>query len=161
MARAIRSDRITPVVQRAVDAMVWHNLDYVEAGKTQNLSAFQMRRQLHNPLVQKYKREQEVMLLSSERTRTIQRLVAIRDAANNMPAVTAARVLLDLEAEQRPSTHAGASSAGITIHINGQMDNAVQRQRVIASEGRPIIEHEGPFDVVPDPPPVVSGRKGR
>jgi len=101
------------------------------------------------------------MLLSSERTRTIQRLVAIRDAANNMPAVTAARVLLDLEAEQRPSTHAGASSAGITIHINGQMDNAVQRQRVIASEGRPIIEHEGPFDVVPDPPPVVSGRKGR
>ena len=61
------------------------------------------------------------MLLSSEVPRTIHRLVAIRDKAENMPAVNAARLLLELEGGDglHGSNGIAQSNPGVTIVIQG------------------------------------------
>jgi len=58
------------------------------------------------------------VLRTSEEPRSIHRLAQIREAANNMPAVVAAKHLLELE--QTNTSNSNATSPGVTIRIVNQ-----------------------------------------
>ena len=135
-----RIDRLTPQLRQACDDMVWHGLDYAQAATKANLHVRSMRLALDRPHVLKYLREQRQVLLGAEGTRTIHRLAVIRDAADNMPAVNAAKLLLDLESEANGGNKQGqqAITPGITIQINTIAPRAAQ-----ANERQPVtIEGE-------------------
>lgn len=128
---------ITPRVRRAVELMVWDGKRYAEAAAETGLTARAMRLALERPHVLAYLRSQQQVLRSSEGPRSIHRLAEIRDAADNMPAVTSARELLT-ESESHARSSTSAATPGVVIHIH----QPITPERVI--EGRP---HEPPLAI--------------
>lgn len=106
-------------VKGALDAMVWRGLRRDDAAKANGLLPKSLYHALQKAHVKAYYAMQLDVLRNSERARSIHRLAEIRDAANNMPAVQSARVLLETEHSQAAATGQGLS-AGLVIVIGNQ-----------------------------------------
>jgi hypothetical protein len=76
------------------------------------------------------------VLRSSERARNIHRLVAIRDAADNMPAVNAIKALEQIDDEAR-STQAMQRAPGLQIVV-------IAAPQALPAQA-PAIEHDAPL----------------
>jgi hypothetical protein len=113
-----RSDRITPKVRAAIEQMVWNGLPFDQAAQVAGMHVAAMRKALNRPHVMALLKSEMQVLRSSEHPRSIHRLAQIRDAANNMPAVVAAKHLL--ETEQTNSNSSSNTSPGVTIRILNQ-----------------------------------------
>jgi hypothetical protein len=113
------------IVRKAIELMVWEGYDRATAAKAAGMlpkSLYYAFRKTH--VKQFYLAELEV-LRTSERSRNIHRLCEIRDAANNMPAVVAAKTLEGMdEGAARP----GSPSPGVTIRIVNQVAVAAPAQ---------------------------------
>ena len=112
------ANRLTAKVKQAVELMVWHGKPFDEAAAEVGLTTRAMRLALAKPHVMAFYRAEMQVLRSSHEPRSIIRLAEIRDAANNMPAVQAAKHLL--ERDQPNTSSSNAASPGVTIRILNQ-----------------------------------------
>ena len=116
--RQALAKRLTARVRQAVELMVWDGKPYNEAATESGLTVRAMRLALARPHVMAFYKAELQVLRTSEEPRSIIRLAEIRDAANNMPAVQAAKHLL--EREQTNSNSNDGTSPGVTIRIVNQ-----------------------------------------
>jgi hypothetical protein len=113
-----RTDKLTPKVRKAVHAMVWDGLPYDQAAKVAGMHVAAMRNALGRPHVMALLKHERQVLRGSAAARNIHRLCEIRDAANNMPAVQAIKVLEELGDDyQRAGSGAAAPSPGVVIKM--------------------------------------------
>lgn len=131
--------KVTGKLKVAIDAMVWEGLDYADAGRKAELTAYAIRSALSRPHVLAYQREQLQVLRSSEYARNIRRAVEIRDAANNMPAIHAIRYLDGENADNTSGINGMHRSPGMTVVVV-QTAPLIAPQRQI--DDKPLIEHE-------------------
>lgn len=129
--------RINPTgrVRQAIDAMVWQGLPRDTAAKDAGLKPKSLYAAFLKPHVKAYYLAQLEVLRTSERARTIHRMVEIRDAADNMPAVNAGKVLLQLEDEPTSGASVGQRpglviviGAGLTAHQPTAPDKPLELQ---------------------------------
>ena len=117
--------------------MVWEGMPYDQAARTVNLHVRSMRRALGYPHVIAYLNRERQVLRTSVTPRNIHRLVEIRDAENNMPAVNAIKVLEQLGEEHGPGGSGSTPSAGVTIRVV----TVVQGQASVTRH-EPLIEQK-------------------
>lgn len=104
--------------------MVWDGKPFNEAAKEVGLTSRAMRLALQKPHVLAAVKRETQVLIESEGPRNIHRLVKIRDAAENMPAVQAIDRLMRAPDTVHGGQSAASSSPGITIRI---INNAPQQ----------------------------------
>lgn len=112
------ANRLTAKVKQAVELMVWSGKPFDQAAAEVGLTTRAMRLALAKPHVMAFYRSEMQVLRSAEHPRSIHRLAQIRDKADNMPAVVAAKHLL--ETEQTNNNNSNATSPGVTIRIVNQ-----------------------------------------
>jgi hypothetical protein len=110
-----RIDYPTPRVKQAIELMVWQGMPFNQAAKEARLTVRAMRLALEKPNVLRYLRNQKQIFREAANGKNIVRLCQIRDAADNMPAVNAIKVLEQLDDEQTNTKQ--TTSPGITINI--------------------------------------------
>lgn len=103
-------------LRAALDKMVWEGLPYDEAARECDFTVSAMRKALQRPHILAYLRNEREVLRASIAPRNIHRLVEIRDAADNMPAVQAIKALEQLGEEQGSRSPANGAP-GVTIRI--------------------------------------------
>jgi hypothetical protein len=110
--------RVTGKLKRALDYLVFtgSKADLQAAAQHAGMTTYSLRCALNKPHVKAYYQTQLDVLRSGESARNIHRLIEIRDAADNMPAVQAIRAL-ERDTEQGIGTTTQRQSAGITIVI--------------------------------------------
>jgi hypothetical protein len=109
---------VTGKLRRALDAMVWSGARRAEAAKAAGMTDHGLRAAFKRPHVMNaYLREVEV-LRANERARTIHRLAEIRDAANNMPAVNASKMLLE-SGETEAHRRGAVQTPGLIVIVEG------------------------------------------
>lgn len=122
--------KISGKVRAAIDAMVWQALPRKQAAEAAGISEHGLYKAFRKPPVRAaYLAELEV-LRTSERSRNIHRLTEIRDAADNMPAVNAIKLLEQIDSDA--PTAGTVRQAGITIVIQGTSEPRITQ----------TIEHE-------------------
>lgn len=109
--------QVTGKLRNAINYMVWEGLDRTEAAQKATLADHSLREALKKPHVKRFYLDQLDVLRTSARARNIHRLMEIRDAADNMPAVQAIKVLEQLSEEQAVGASYVRSSPGVTIVI--------------------------------------------
>ena len=109
--------RVGNAVKRAIEAMVWQGLDYAAAAKEAGITTRAMRLAMGKPHVVQYLNAEKQVLRSSAGPRNIQRLMQIRDAADNMPAVNAIKALEEIGSDAAISSQR-QSAPGIVFIIN-------------------------------------------
>jgi len=129
-------------LRAALDAMVWDALEWNEAARMFNFSVQAMRKALTRRHVLVYLRKEREVFRASIAPRNIHRLKQIRDAADNMPAVQAIKVLEQI-GEVDPLRRVPDDSPHVTIRIV----NAVN-----AAPAPPTIEHRPPLELKTDDP---------
>ncbi len=129
--------RVTGRVKVALDAMVWEGLTRDNAAQAASLSVHGLREALRKPHVKAYYNSQLEVLRTSERARNIHRLIAIRDAADNMPAVQAIDRLERLD-EQRAAA-AQQAAPGFVIQVLNVMPAVSTQDRQM--QAKPLIDH--------------------
>ena len=113
-----RVNRIQGRLKAALDKMVWDAMDYATAAQAVHFTTAAMRKALQRPHVLAYIRNEREVLRASLSPSNIHRLREIRDAANNMPAVNAIKVL-ELIGDEQPNSNK-TTSPGVTIRILNQ-----------------------------------------
>jgi hypothetical protein len=119
--RPDKRERVTGRLRQALDLMVFGDetgkpLDYIDAGRTMNISARSMRRSLERPAVRQYLQAQKQVARASASAGNIWHLADIAKQRSNMnAAVNAIRAIDegDPEAFRAPSR----DGPGITIRI--------------------------------------------
>lgn len=101
----------------AIDAIVFDGLALDEAAKTAKCTTRSIRRAFEKPHVLAYLKRRREVLRSSACGSNIHRLTQIRDAADNMPAVNAIRMLEQLGDEAGMSSAAMRAAPGLTIVV--------------------------------------------
>ena len=129
-----RVNRIQGKLKATLDVMVWDALELVDACRQTGFSPAAMRNALQRPHVLAYLRNERQVLRASLSPRNLHRLAEIRDAADNMPAVQAIRLLEELGDEQLQRNTGTSHSPGVTIRVINVAApvQADARQRVIA-----------------------------
>ena len=117
--------KVTPQQRDALDRMVWEGIAWDKAAKDAQINLHQFRTLLGKPATLQYLRAQRQVLRASLSTANIHRLAQIRDAADNMPAVNAIKLLEDM-GEDDPKAGDKAITPGITIQINTSSPRAPQ-----------------------------------
>jgi len=112
-----RTQPITPRVRQAIEHMVNDADDYQNAAAKAGLTTHALRLALGKPHVAAYLRAQVQVLRTAQGPRNIHRLCEIRDAANNMPAVNAIKVLEQLPDDAAARASAGSAAPGVTVRI--------------------------------------------
>jgi hypothetical protein len=109
--------KVTGRLRKAVDLMVWQAARRADAALAAGMTDHSLRAAFRRPHVMAYFNRELEVLRAGERPRNIARLCEIRDAADNMPAVNAIKVLeqLDAEAISRPS--ANSPTPGVVINV--------------------------------------------
>jgi len=115
--------KVTGRLKTALGLMVWDGLTDNQAATKAGLTVTAIRMALKQPHVRAWYREQLDVLRSRESSRNIHRLVQIRDAADNMPAVQAIKMLEAIEDKQQ-SNGGAPISPGLTIVINTNAANS-------------------------------------
>jgi hypothetical protein len=113
--RQALANRLSARVKQAVELMVWSGKAYDAAATESGLTVRAMRLALARPHVMAYYRNEMNLLRSSEGPKSIIRLAQIRDAADNMPAVNAAKHLL--EPDEHQPNNKQTTSPGVQIRI--------------------------------------------
>jgi hypothetical protein len=123
--------------------MIWQGLKRAEAAQLAGLKEHSLYVALTHRHVKTYLNEQMQVLRDSERPRNIHRAIAIRDAADNMPAMHAIK-WLEGEQDQSVSGSRGhtAQSPGVTFVIVQQGAAAPMRD-VTPADDRVITRHSG------------------
>lgn len=102
-------------LRAALDAMIWDGLEWNDAAHAVGFNIGAMRKALNRPHVIAYLRAEREVFRASISPKNIHRLKQIRDAADNMPAVNAIKVLEQISDEQ---TNVGVThSPHLTIRI--------------------------------------------
>lgn len=112
---ADKSLRVTAKERTAIAAMVWDGLPRRAAAEKAGILEHSLYKALRKPSVKAHYLAELEVLRSSERARNIHRLTEIRDAADNMPAVQAIKLL-----EQMPDENASAAKGlmpGFVVQI--------------------------------------------
>lgn len=130
-------------LKQALDLMVWGNgeqryLTDSQAAVITRLNVLSIRNALQKPHVLAYYKQQREVLRSRECAANIHRLAEIRDAADNMPAVNAIKLLEELGNDQRSGQPGVSASAGVTIQIVQQITPAPSDQRHSEPERRTL-----------------------
>lgn len=110
--------RVTGKVAIAVHAMVWQGLKRDDAAQVAGMKDNSLYVALRKPDVRAFYLAELEILRTSERAQNIHRLVAIRDKAENMPAVQAIAMLERMSADNPTSSGGSQQSPGVTIHIH-------------------------------------------
>jgi hypothetical protein len=124
-------------LRQSLDAMVWEGMTYLEAAKSYGFSSSSMRKALSRPHVLAYLRAEREVLRASASPRNIHRLIAIRDAADNMPAVNAIKALEQIGDDPASSSAAQHRAPGVVIVIQ---NGAPQHTNVGVSVDLPAID---------------------
>ena len=137
-----RVNRIQGKLKATLDVMVWDALELVDACRQTGFSPAAMRNALQRPHVLAYLRNERQVLRASLSPRNLHRLAEIRDAADNMPAVQAIRLLEELGDEQLQRNTGTTHQPGVTIRVINVAApvQADARQRVI-DHPAPAIDH--------------------
>lgn len=115
--------RIGKKLQVAIDAIVFEGADLQAAAKTAKTSTRVLRRALERRHVLAHLKRRREVLRASARGSNISRLVQIRDAADNMPAVQAIRELERMDDGDEIAA-AARRSPGVVIIVQGGAVNA-------------------------------------
>lgn len=110
--------KVTGRLKRALDLMVWERLTDNKAAVEAGLTISALRMALQRPHVAAYYKAQREVLRQREAPANIHRLLEIRDAANNMPAVQAIKVLEQLGDEANGRAAATVAAPGLVVVIN-------------------------------------------
>lgn len=131
-----RRKPVSPAVKQAIDQMVEDGSSWQDAAVNSGLTTRAMRKALETPLVLQYLRERKQMLRASISAGNIRRLGQIRDAADNMPAVQAIKLLEEMDQVERSSPGGTGQSLvpGVTIYIVSELP----RVSIHADEGLPV-----------------------
>lgn len=98
---ASRPLKVTGRLKQALHLMVWDGKTDSQACEATGLRLNALRMALRLPHVRTYYRDQLQVLRGRESAQNVHRLIAIRDAADNMPAVQAIKLLEQLGDEQQ------------------------------------------------------------
>ena len=128
--------KVSAKVKRAIELMVWEGKPYNDAAQEAGLTTRSMRLALAKPHVVQYLNAGRQVLRTSAGPRNIQRLLEIRDADNNQPAVNAIKLLEQIGDEPGLSTQQ-QRAPGVVIVVNGSPTAAT----VTAIDGK-MIEHD-------------------
>jgi len=107
--------RITRRVKRAIELIVHEAMTFDQAAREVNFSLRALRLAMNKPHVMQYYKTECEVFRDCRRARNYQRLAAIADDQNNMPAVNAIKALLMDEYEQ--TNNKQTASPGVTIRI--------------------------------------------
>lgn len=125
--------KVTGRLRVALEAMVWQGAHREQAAAIAGITDHGLRTALAKPHVKAWYLAQLDVLRTSARARNIHRLVAIRDAANNMPAVNAIKALEQIDDEAR-STQAMQRAPGLQIVV-------IAAPQALPAQ-TPVIEHD-------------------
>lgn len=121
-ARKHEIERVTGRLRQALDHMVWDKLTYQEAAAKAELHIRTMRIALSRPQVQAYLRSAKQELLHCFKLRALQRLSDIMETDDQMPAVQAAKALLQHEDDNRQTKQ---TTPGVVIQIVGDTKQTI------------------------------------
>ena len=140
--------RIGGRLKQALDLMVWGTgerryLPDNEAAAIAGLNVISIRNALQKPHVLAYYKQQRELLRSRESAANIHRLCEIRDAADNMPAVNAIRVLESLDEEGLMRRSTDLPTPGICIRIvSGPPAQPID----VTPQAKPLPAHSEPSE---------------
>ena len=138
--RETRAPRVTGKLKSALELMVDDGLRINEAAETVGMTTHAIREAFGKPHVLAFVRKRKQQLRESVSARNITRLAEIRDAADNMPAVQAIKLLEEMGDEHAMRSQGVSASPGVTIRIvnvnSGQAmaPSPVTESRVIDGE---------------------------
>ena len=150
-SNVVELPKVTGRTGQAIDLMVWQGMPRDEAAKAVGMLPKTLYNAFREARVKAYYRSQLDALATSACARNIHRLETIRDAADNMPAVQAIRMLEELAAGQGArSGLVGDRSPGLQIVITQAAPPPhpeVAEMRVIdvqaESSATEPVKHEG------------------
>jgi hypothetical protein len=146
---------VTGKLKVALDAMLFEGSRRADAATLAGITDHGLRTALRKPHVARYYNEGLQVIRESERARNIYRLIEIRDAADNMPAVQAIKEL-ELTPEQARSGQRGGPRSGYIIDLSDEPAGIVVR---IFNPPAPAPASEPPMvDVTPNAKPIGGGR---
>jgi hypothetical protein len=137
-SKAPRGSLVTPKVKVAIDDMIESGTDWTVAARNANLTVRAMRKALEKPTTLRYLKERKQVFRAQVSAGNIRRLAEIRDAADNMPAVNAIRMLEELD-EDPAAKASSARVPGFVIMIGAQV-GAVMAP-VSGNDAKPLIEN--------------------
>ena len=128
-------------VRTAIDHMLWDGLEMDEAAKVAGLTTRRLRQALERPIVLAHLKAQRKVLCAAELPQNIRRLKAIRDAAENMPAVHAIRDLEQIAADETIRSDARVQERpGMVIVVVPAPQAIAPHQQII--DARPVADTE-------------------
>jgi hypothetical protein len=145
--RRKRPRGLTRAIKTAIDNIIFDRCTRAEACQRAAISERALYLALEKVEVAGYWRRQVEVLRKGEEARNIQRLAEIREAANNMPAVNAIKMLMDIGEQYQAHGRGHQVSPGLAIVIVDP-----RGPRVVA----PTIEHV----IEPAPLPRFKPDKG-
>jgi hypothetical protein len=136
-----RKRGLTSAVRVAIDSMIFDRCTRAEACKKAGFSERALYLSLEKPEVAAYWNKCLQVLRAGERAANIHRLVEIRDAAENMPAVQAITTMIEQDAEAAARSPSRDTNPFLTI-------------RIIAAPAPALPPQPLTIDVTPRPAPV-------
>jgi hypothetical protein len=121
--------RITRRVKRAIELIVHEAMTFDQAAHEVNFSLRALRLAMNKPHVMQYYKTECEVFRDCRRARNYQRLAAIADDQNNMPAVNAIKALEMIGDEQ--TTTKQTTSPGVTIRIVNVTATQPQRELTV------------------------------
>jgi hypothetical protein len=123
-------------VRAAIERMLWDGLEMDEAAKVVGITTRRLRTALEKPIVLAHLKAQRKVLCATELPANIRRLKAIRDAAENMPAVHAIRDLEQIAADE-------------TIRSDARVQERPGMVIVVVPAPQPLKPHQQIIDAQP------------
>jgi hypothetical protein len=109
---------LTRAIRTAIDSIIFDRRNRADACEKAGITQRALYLALEKMEVAAYWQRQTDVLRTGERARNIHRLVEIRDAANNMPAVNSIKTMMQIEDDSRTAhTYGGQVVPGMTINI--------------------------------------------
>jgi hypothetical protein len=107
----------SPIVRRAIDAMVWEGIPRDAAAKAAGMLPKSLYNAFTKPHVKRYYLDQLEVLRTSERARNIHTLCEVRDQTSNQMARVNAVAALERVEDQAHSAGAARQAPGFTILV--------------------------------------------
>lgn len=131
--------RVTGRLRRALDAMALDGITDNAAAVQTGITVTALRLALLRPHVRAYYRQQLDVARTRESGANIRRLVEIRDAANNMPAVQAIRMLERIDEDSQRDSGRAPIAPGLVIVVN---NGAAPMPHSPTIEAKPLTDND-------------------
>jgi hypothetical protein len=149
--RVVDAPRVRGRTGQAIDLMLWEGMTRNEAAKALGMNPKSLANAFREPRVKQYWRAGLEALAISACARNIHRLETIRDAADNMPAVQAIRMLEELTtAEGARAGLPGVRSPGLQIVI--LQPGATPHPQVVELQANEVQDEDTATDPVKHEP---------